>query len=107
MHVVADAEQELARAAERPLVVLQDFAHHPQARGIGLAIAGEAEPADELNVAQPAGGTLEIGLEQIHRLAELRAFVGPRPLDRFHKSPPMSAGIANQAALEFLEKRLA
>jgi hypothetical protein len=41
--------------------------------GLGNSIPGKADPARQLNVSQAAARSLDIWLEQIHRLAVLEA----------------------------------
>ena len=44
-----------------------------QTIGIGIAVAGETDPTQQLNLAQPSGRALDVGFEQVNRLAELLA----------------------------------
>ena len=49
--------------------------------GIGLAVTGEADPTDQLQVAQAATRTLDVRAEQEDGLAILLALLAPRLLD--------------------------
>ncbi len=94
VHLVAQPQQELERGALLLVVFAIQVAHQPQAVWIGIAVSGEADPAQQLDLAQPAGRTFDVGLEQVDRLAELPAFFAARLFDGRHQAfgPPQSLG---------------
>ena len=99
---VAQSQQKLAAVAQGVLVRLAEDALQLQRVGIGLAIAGKAEPPHELQIAQSAARALDVRLQQKDGLAVLPPLLSARVVDRVKQA--LVAG--PRAPLELLEERL-
>ncbi len=107
VQLVAEPEEEFTRPLDRCKVFVAQCAAVAQFARIGRAVANESDPAEQLQVAQPAGGSLDVGLQQEDGFAVAGPLFEPRLHDRRHQVAGPPAHLAAEAPHEPLEKPLA
>ncbi len=88
MELIPKTQQVLQGPPQGPIVLAAQQSHAVEALRVRFAVTCKADPAQQLQIAQPAGRALQIGLEQVHgiaRFAVFRTFLAARFLDQTHQ----------------------
>ena len=107
VHLVAQPQQEFDGSQNRRQVFLVELAQGSQLAEIGGSVANQAEPADQLDVAQRSPRPLHVRLQEEDRLAVAQPFFPAVVLDSRHEPAGAAMRLPQEAIFVVGEQRFA
>ena len=107
VHFVAQPQQEGLGVLQAVVLELRHRPLHEEPLGVGLAMLGEADPAEQMDVAQAAARALHVRFEQVEALAVLVALLGAGVVERLADGLRALADHAIEQSAKVIVQRLA
>ena len=106
VQLVAQAQQQFSGLLDGGKIFVGKDLQLPQLGRLAGAVADQSDPAEQLQIAQPAARSLDVRLQEIHRLAEAGAFGLPLADDVADELLRLAADLAAEHFLKLHEQGL-